>query len=286
MGRRRLPRRVLRTLADLTPTPEAAAAFEARMGEPAPEFRDPGLQELYDRGIITTITRQLKSGKEATVYVASGAGGTVAVKLYHDLATRGFRNDAAYRLGRNTGNSRLDRAVAQGSRMGLAARQAEWVEHEFNELTTLYGAGVRVPQPLAHAGRAIVMRFIGAGDEPAERLSEIRLGPEQAADAFEQAVENLAAIVACGRVHGDYSAYNLLWWRGLVYVIDLPQLVRIDHNPRAAELLGRDIGALCTTFARFAIPIDRAAVTRHVVALRGEALRASPLRALLRGDYQ
>lgn len=284
MQRRRAPRRVLRSLADLRPAPEAAAAFEQRTGEPAPEYLERGLQEFFDRGIITTIIRQLKSGKEATVYVARGpeqSGTTVAVKVYHEIDMRSFRNDAQYSAGRFIGDARLTRAVAQGSTRGLRARQALWVEHEYDELRILHDAGVNVPRPLAHAGRAIAMEFAGEGDEPAPRISEARLTPAEARDAFEQAVGNLAAIVACGRVHGDYSAFNLLWWRGAIVVIDLPQLVRVDENPNAAELLRRDIESLCSTFSRFDIPIDRTAVTRRVVALDGSALRSSPLRRLI-----
>lgn len=279
---RRLPRRsVLRTITDLTPSAKAAAAYEQRMGEPAPEFREPGLQEFYDQGIIRTVVRQLKSGKEATVYVAKNDDCSVAVKLYHDISTRGFRNDAIYRSGRFVGDARLERAMAHGSRKGLAARQALWVEHEYGELIELYQAGVNVPRPIAHAGRAIAMEFIGEGDEPAPRLSEIRFNRAEALEAFSQAVENLAAIVAAGRIHGDYSAFNLLWWQERVVVIDLPQLISIEENPNAAELLRRDIDSLCATFSRFGIPIDPRSVARKVVRAEGDALRASPLRGLV-----
>jgi RIO kinase 1 len=272
---------MLHGIADLTPTPEAAAAFENRTGEPAPEFRDPGLQELYDRGIIRTIVRQLKSGKEATVYVAHGNSGSVAVKIYHDIFTRSFRNDSVYRAGRFVGNARLERAMAQGTRKGLMARHALWVEHEYRELERLQAGGVHVPRPLAQAGRAIAMAFIGNGEEPAPRLSEAKLTASEAHEAFAQAVRNLAAIVECGCVHGDYSAFNLLWWRDTVYVIDLPQLVHIDQSQHAARLLARDIDSLCATFSRFDVAIDRRAVARAVVNLEGEALRSSPLRSVV-----
>ena len=111
------------------------------------------------------------------------------------------------------------------------------------------------------------------------------LFPESAAEAREaldQAVSNLAAIVACGCIHGDYSTFNLLWWRGSVVVIDLPQLIHIEESVHAAELLGRDIDSLCTTFGRFGLRPDRRAIARMVVGLEGEALRASPLRELVR----
>ncbi|HVZ42043.1 MAG TPA: RIO1 family regulatory kinase/ATPase [Candidatus Kapabacteria bacterium] len=281
MGRRRPSRRVIRSLADLTPSPAAAAAFEQRTGEPAPEFREPGLQELFDRGIIQTVVRQLKSGKEATVYVARGADGAVAVKVYHDHHTRGFRNDAVYREGRFVGNTRLERAMAQGSTKGLRAHQGLWVEREYRELALLHSAGVRVPQPLGHAGQAIAMEFVGRDAEPAPRIAEARLTVQDTKDALEQAVRNLAAIVACGCIHGDYSAFNLLWWERTLVVIDLPQLVHISESRHAARLLARDIHSLCTTFSRFNIPINRREITRTIVGSDGGRLPSSPFRTLL-----
>lgn len=262
-----------RTLADLTPTTEQAAAYERRMLDAAPEFRVSGLQEFYDRGLLRDVVRQLKSGKEATVYIAVGDHGPIAVKVYDDIESRSFRNDATYRTGRFVGDARLERAMAHGSRRGLAARLTLWVEHEFHELEFLHDAGVRVPRPLGQAGPCIAMEFIGDGDEPAPRLSEAALTAAEARSALAQSEQILGRIVACGRVHGDYSAFNLLWWNGDVYVIDLPQLVRIAEHPHAHDLLARDIASLSSTFSRFDIEIDRAAVARRVMAAAREGLR-------------
>ncbi len=279
--RRYRPKRsVIRTLTDLTPSPDAKAAYEARFVDDAPEFADGDLQELHDRGILRLMRRQLKSGKEATVYIGDGDLGRIAVKLYHDIEARSFRNDAQYSAGRYIGDLRIQRAIAQGSKAGLAARLALWVQNEFNELEMLHAAGVPVPRPIAHSGKAIAMEFVGDGLEPAPRLSEVRLTRIEATDALNQAVTALAGIVACGRVHGDYSTFNLLWSKRRVIVIDLPQLIAIDENPDAAEFLKRDIDSLCTTFARFHIDIDRAAIARTVVPLTGRDLIHSPLRSV------
>lgn len=275
--RHRPKRNVIRTLTDLIPSAGAKAAYEARFAEPAPEFTDIDLQELHDKGILRTMLRQLKSGKEATVYVCDGDLGRVAVKLYHDIEARSFRDDARYSAGRHIGDVRIQRAIARGSKAGLAARLALWVEHEYDELKTLHAAGVPVPRPIAHSGKAIAMEFVGKGMDPAPRLSDIRLTKSEATVALNQSVAALAAIVACGRVHGDYSTFNLLWWGGNVVVIDLPQMIIIDKNPDSAEFLKRDIASLCATFARFGIEIDRAAIARTVVPLSGSTLLQPPL---------
>jgi RIO kinase 1 len=122
-------------------------------------------------------------------------------------------------------------------------------------LWRLWAAGVPVPEPLVGpdpsdigaAGEVVLMRFVGDGNGPAPRLSDVRLAGDEAEAAFAQAVRAMTSMWREGIVHGDYSTYNLLWWRGRVVVIDLPQAVEADHG-EARELLGRDVASLCRTF--------------------------------------
>ena len=59
------------------------------------------------------------------------------------------------------------------------------------------------------------MEFIGDEDgNPAPRISDLKMEKEEAEEAFRQSVQNLKQIVRSGRVHGDYSTFNLLWQRG------------------------------------------------------------------------
>ena len=62
------------------------------------KFDDPNLQELYEQGIISEIIREIKSGKEATVYLTKGKYGLMAAKIYRDEATRAFSKDQITRL--------------------------------------------------------------------------------------------------------------------------------------------------------------------------------------------
>jgi len=129
----------------------------------------------------------------------------------------------------------------------------------------LLQAGVTVPRAVAVQGLALVMEFIG-GDSgsPAARISDLRMEPGEAHEAFRQSVENLKRMAASGRVHGDYSTFNILWHAGRAVVIDFPQVMKIRHNPNARLFLERDVHALCTSFARQGVQAVEAEVLREV----------------------
>ena len=71
-------------------------------------------------------------------------------------------------------------------------------------------------------------------------------------------------MLANGRVHGDLSAYNILYWDGDITLIDFPQVVnshvtRDTHvwgsavNPEAYAILQRDVTRICDYFQRYGI---------------------------------
>ena len=216
-------------------------------------FDDPGLQRLLEQGLIDELLGELKSGKEATVYLARGPQGLAAAKVYADAAVRSFKNDHIYRDGRFIGDARIKKAIDQRSKTGMSAQQALWIMHEYLQLWALFDAGLPVPKPLvgpgaddcAKAGRVVLMEFIGNDEGAAPRLADLRLSPDEAEDAFEQSVELLVQMLQLGKVHGDFSAYNLLWWEGRVVIIDVPQMTEIEENRSAGELLERDVVSLC-----------------------------------------
>ena len=224
-----------------------------------PRFEEPGLQHVFELGAMDELIGELKSGKEATVYLAEGPQGLLAAKLYSDMAVRSFKNDQVYRDGRFIGDAKIEKAIAQRSRTGLSVQQALWILHEYIQLWELYEAGIPVPKPAvgpglnecAKAGRVVLMEFVG--DETgiaAPRLADVRLEPEEAEDAFEQSLDIMVDLLKLGKIHGDYSAYNLLWWEKRVIVIDVPQMVNIAENKHAPELLEQDVASLCQSFRR------------------------------------
>lgn len=239
------------------------------------KFIDPGLEELYIRGLIKDVVWQLKSGKEATVYICEGQTSLVAAKLYVDSRVRGFKDDALYREGRNVNDKRLKKAIDQRSETGISAQNFLWVQEEFMQLHALHAAGVRVPKPLAHEGSVILMEFIGNETDVAPRVADARLNKPDAETAFADALEQYARILATGRIHGDYSTFNLLWWQNQCVVIDFPQVVTVKQ-PTASSIFERDIQGLCRTFSTFGIKKDWQAALKTIQA-RARALQTEML---------
>ncbi len=251
-------------------------------GADGPQYADPLLAQLQARGHLTEIVGELKSGKEATVYAARGPHGAVAVKIYRDVGARSFRNDAMYTAGRYVSDARIRKAIETRSGRGVQAAQDMWIMHEWRELWALYLAGVPVPEPMigpeptmiAEAGRAVVMRFIGRldGDSAvaAPRLSDVRLTLPDARRAWEQSLDIMARLLALGRVHGDYSTYNLLLWENTVTVIDFPQMTTRE-NPNFESLLRRDAESLTRSFLRHGL-VEHAEVTLREVRARARRL--------------
>jgi RIO kinase 1 len=243
------------------------------------KFAHPDLQELHLRGYIDEILSELKSGKEATVYLGenhlSGERTLLAVKVYKDLEARSFKNDALYRQGRHVGNARTEKAISQRSKAGLIAQQSMWVMYEYAQLWQLHNAGIPVPRPLVGpatqemeaSGRVVLMEWIGTEEAPAPRLSDVKLSGAEAQNAFEQSIDLLKRMLELGKVHGDYSTYNLLYWQDKVIVIDVPQMVNVEANKNARELLERDVRSLCTSFKKHGIYADPVSVLRQLPRL-------------------
>ncbi len=234
---------------------------------PNTKFENADLNQLSKMGLLDELISGIKTGKEGSVFLGRNADGFVAVKIYTDLRVRSFKRDEMYREGRFIGDSRIEKAIQQGSEKGLDAHQVLWVQEEFRQMKHLHDFGVRVPKAVAVNGLVILMEFIG--DEngiPSPRISDLKLDQAEAEEAFRQAVHNLRLIVRSGRVHGDYSTFNLLWRDGQAVVIDFPQVIEFKHNPNAQTLLARDVHSLCRSFLKQGVRADEVKILREVQA--------------------
>jgi RIO kinase 1 len=139
-----------------------------------------------------------------------------------------------------------------------------WVWHarEYQTLRALHGAGADVPAPVATLERgrsgAFLMEYFGDQQGAAPQLQHVRLTPAEGAALYQRVLENVALWLAHHRVHADLSAFNILYWRGTVKVIDFPQAVDPRQNPNAWRLLQRDLANVQRYFARYGIADDAA----------------------------
>jgi RIO kinase 1 len=217
----------------------------------------------------------LRSGKEAQIDVVERVGADdrtclLARKRYlpRTVTAKGqleslgvqrssaFRHDVAYREGRQFRKSRDRRAVETMTTYGRKLLQDRWLDHEHDVLGQLHDAGCRVPYPVSFAGDVLLMQYVGDRHRAAPQLAAARLTPGEVRSAWHDVVAGLRRITAAGWAHGDLSAYNLLWWEGEVWFIDLPQAVDIAANPGGLSFLHRDVCNVTAWFARRGIDDD------------------------------
>ena len=209
----------------------------------------------------------LKTGKEADVHlVRRGVPDTdrsclLAAKRYRDGDHRLFHRDAGYLEGRRVRRSRENRAMAGRTAFGRQMIAGQWASAEFAALTRLWQIGVElgsvaVPYPVQLLGTELMLEFVGDADAgaAAPRLAQLRPGPAELRDLWDQLVDALAVLARAGLAHGDLSPYNLLVHDGRLVLIDLPQVVDVVANPQGSEFLARDVRVVSAWFAARGLP--------------------------------
>lgn len=230
----------------------------------APDTLDEALGSFFTKNLITEVRHTIKSGKEASVFLCDADPSVgvefLAAKVYRPRESRGFRNDAVYRDGELAGDKRMRKALQQKSRVGREFQFTNWIDREFETLRNLHAFAADVPKVYARTESAILMQFIGEGDEPAPPLNRVSLRREAANPLFERIMRNVALWLSLERVHADLSPFNILYLNGAVTVIDFPQAVDARKNPNAYDLLQRDIENVCRYFARYGVNADPARI--------------------------
>jgi RIO kinase 1 len=226
------------------------------------------LVEIAEHGWITDVLRKAKVGKEASVYLCQGGqaahGNLVAAKVYRPRSLRNLKNDQQYRTGRvdldEDGNALTKKAdidaIAKRTSYGEEVRHRSWIAYEFKTLEMLFGAGADVPRPYASEHNVILMDFIGDLGNAAPTLNSVSLDHDEAKWLFERVIRNIDLMLANGRVHGDLSAYNILYWNGDIKLIDFPQVVLPDANPTAWRIFQRDVTRISQYFHAQGVPSD------------------------------
>lgn len=177
-----------------------------------------------------------------------------------------FRNDSVYHAGWFF-SSRDRRAVETHTAHGHEVIEGMWPIQEMTMLQRAWASGASVPYPLERTEDGVLMEFIGDMEQAAPRLAQARLSAGEVASAWTQLFESVRALTAAGMVHGDLSAYNLLWWQGRLVLIDLPQAVEFTTNTDAPELLHRDLANVAAWFGPRGVVVDVESVFAELLAL-------------------
>ena len=248
------------------------------------------LTPFYLEEFITDITSNIKGGKEASVYCCKAhttlQTDFVAAKIYRPAILRSLKNDAVYREGRFGDRTkgevaevliggRTARAMKKGTRFGKQRRIGSWIAHEFKIMNKLYNAGTHLPTPIAHKSHVILMALIGTIHQPAPPLHYVTLDPDEAQTLFWQLLDDVETMLRLECIHGDLSAYNILYWDGEVKIIDFPQTVNPFFNPNSYFMLERDVTRICEHFSKY-----------KVVMRDGQSPEASKISATLWEKHQ
>jgi len=214
----------------------------------------------------------------------------LAAKVYRPRMFRNLRNDKVYRDGRAILTSdgrpvkktdhRIMRAVGKKTAFGAQVTHTSWIMYEYTTMERLHEAGAAVPRPYAAADNAILMDYVGDERRAAPALNEISLPRKEAGPLFEEVLRNIELLLQHNLVHGDLSAYNILYWQARVVLIDFPQVTDVRTNRQAHAILQRDITRVCDYFGRQGVRCDAGAIMARLWARYGEELAAE----LLAGD--
>jgi len=242
------------------------------------------LVEIAEHKWITDVLRKVKGGKEASVYLCTPGVAVetplLAAKIYRPRMLRNLKNDQQYRTGREdldeNGNVIVDdgalHAMQKRTAFGEEVRHQSWIAYEFTTLEILYEAGADVPRPYAMEKNAILMDYIGDMSNAAPVLNAVNLDPDEAARLYERVVRNIDLMLKHNRIHGDLSAYNILYWNGRITLIDFPQVVLPAANPASWVIFLRDVTRICQYFGAQGVQCDARRLAMNLWTSHGHKL--------------
>lgn len=233
------------------------------------------LRGFYEEKQITDVLSLARGGKEASVYRCAGHESTgqryLAAKVYRPRQFRSLSNDALYKEGRGiiaaTGHEfgkekeRIERAIGKKSAFGQQVAHTSWLMHECTAIRQMSAHGAAVPRVHATAENAILMDFIGDANRPAPALNEVALAADEVRPLFSEVMRNVKLLLNLGWIHGDLSAYNILYHAGAITLIDFPQVVAVAGNSQARAILSRDVERVCEYFATQGLERDPDRIT-------------------------
>jgi len=212
------------------------------------------IYKLINKGALTTVDYPVSTGKEGNVFHATADGAPVALKIY--------------RVGNSTFRSLSDYILGDPRFKGLTGNHRKiicaWASKEYKNLERMHASGTRVPRPIAVEENILVMGYLGDETMPAPMIKGIKF--EDPEPVLDDVIDNMKCIQKAELVHGDLSEYNILFWDGSTYVIDVGQAVTTDHR-NADEWFERDTVNMARFFKHLGCKITAKEIAERV---RGE----------------
>lgn len=225
-------------------------------------MHDDTFTHFLDEGLIESVIRPIKSGKEASVHLCRANPRTTgeslaALKVFHPLDRRDFRDEQLYRDGEFIKERRIRTALEKKTKFGRQVQGGLWVNREWDTLSSLAAVDAPVPRPIERTEDAILMTYVGDLEAAAPQLRSYAADDlEETQELFDQIIRAVQLMLFHDVVHGDLSAYNLLVWEGVVTVIDFPQAVDAKKNGHAEAFLRRDVERVVTHFDKLGLRAD------------------------------
>ncbi|EFA79869.1 putative protein serine/threonine kinase [Heterostelium album PN500] len=201
------------------------------------------LFKMINKGVISEINGCVSTGKEANVYHAMTAGGEErAIKVYK-TSILVFKDRDRY----VTGEFRFRRGYSKHNPRKMVK---VWAEKEYRNLMRLKSAGIPCPTPLVLRNHILIMNFIGKDGYAAPRLKDAVLTDERYHELYLDAIKMMRTLYhKCRLVHADLSEYNILYYKGGLFIIDVSQSVEHDH-PHSLEFLRMDVSNITDFFRK------------------------------------
>ncbi|XP_033726912.1 serine/threonine-protein kinase RIO3-like isoform X2 [Pecten maximus] len=205
------------------------------------------LYKMVNNLVLDSVSGSISTGKESVVFHAFGgeiAGEAmpkeVAIKVFKTTLNE-FKNREKY----IHGDHRFSRDDFKKQNPRKIIKM--WAMKEAANLNRMKKFDLPCPVVQVQRKHMLVMSFIGEDQKPAPKLKDAVLTIPDLEDAYDQTLEFMKKMQRqCSLVHADLSEYNMLWWKGKVWVIDVSQAVDVTH-PLAMEFLHRD----CTNVSNF-----------------------------------
>ncbi|KAL5543918.1 hypothetical protein UlMin_007702 [Ulmus minor] len=206
------------------------------------------LFKMLNRGVFHDINGCISTGKEANVYHATKSDSQeLAIKVYK-TSVLVFKDRDRY----VQGDYRFRHGYCKHNPRKMVKT---WAEKEMRNLMRLKAAGIRCPTPLLLRLHVLVMEFIGKAGWAAPRLKDAALSLDKLREGYMEMIIAMRTLYQkCKLVHGDLSEYNILYYEGHLYIIDVSQSVDLDH-PHALDFLREDCVHVSDFFKKHGVAV-------------------------------